>query len=48
MHWSLSAHTLADAFVYGLILVPAVLATGSIWPGVVVHFLVNFVLYHMG
>jgi membrane protease YdiL (CAAX protease family) len=48
MHWSLSAHTLVDAFVYGLILVPAVLATGSVWPGVAVHFLVNFVLYHMG
>lgn len=47
MHWSLSAHTLADAFVYGLILVPATLATGSIWPSVLVHFLVNFVLYHL-
>jgi hypothetical protein len=47
MHWSLSAHTLADAFVYGLILVPATMATGSIWPSVLVHFLVNFVLYQM-
>jgi membrane protease YdiL (CAAX protease family) len=47
MHWSLSAHTLADAFVYGIILTPAVLATGSIWPSVIVHFLINFVLYHM-
>ncbi|MDD3313165.1 type II CAAX endopeptidase family protein [Pseudodesulfovibrio sp.] len=47
MHWSLSAHTLADAFVYGMIFVPAVLATGSIWPTTVVHFLVNFVLYQM-
>ena len=47
MHWSLSTHTLVDAFVYGLILVPATLATGTIWPGVVVHFLVNFVLYTM-
>jgi len=47
MHWSLSAHTLTDALVYGLILVPATLATGSIWPSVLVHFLVNFVLYHL-
>jgi len=47
MHWSLSTHTLVDAFVYGLILVPATLVTGTIWPGVVVHFLVNFVLYTM-
>ncbi|MEF2229427.1 MAG: type II CAAX endopeptidase family protein [Pseudodesulfovibrio sp.] len=47
MHWSLSAHTLVDAFVYGLIFVPATLATGVIWPGVAVHFLVNFVLYTM-
>jgi hypothetical protein len=47
MHWSLSTHTLVDAFVYGLIFVPATLATGSIWPTTVVHFLVNFVLYTM-
>lgn len=47
MHWSLSAHTLFDAFIYGLIFVPATLATSSIWPAVVVHFLVNFVLYNM-
>lgn len=47
MHWSLSVHTLTDAFIYGLILVPATLATGTIWPATVVHFLVNFVLYHM-
>jgi len=47
MHWSLSAHTLVDAFVYGLIFVPATLATNSIWPAVAVHFLVNFVLYSM-
>lgn len=47
MHWSLSTHTLVDAFVYGLILVPATLATGSIWPAVVVHFLVNYVLYSL-
>ena len=47
MHWSLSTHNLVDAFVYGLIFVPATLATGTIWPGVVVHFLVNFVLYTM-
>ncbi|MUM77500.1 CPBP family intramembrane metalloprotease [Pseudodesulfovibrio sp. F-1] len=47
MHWSLSAHTLTDAFVYGLILTPAVLATGSVWPSTIVHFLINFVLYNM-
>jgi membrane protease YdiL (CAAX protease family) len=47
MHWSLSVHTLVDAFIYGLLLMPALLATGSVWPGVVVHFLVNFVLYHL-
>ncbi|WP_419786215.1 CPBP family intramembrane glutamic endopeptidase [Pseudodesulfovibrio sp.] len=47
MHWSLSVHTLVDAFVYGLILVPAVVVTGTIWPSVVVHFLVNFVLYQL-
>ena len=47
MHWSLSTHTLVDAFVYGLIFVPATLVTGSIWPTTVVHFLVNFVLYTM-
>lgn len=47
MHWSLSVHTLFDAFVYGLVFVPATLATGSIWPATVVHFLVNFVLYSM-
>ena len=47
MHWSLSTHTLVDAFIYGLIFVPATLATGSIWPTTVVHFLVNFVLYTM-
>jgi len=47
MHWSLSTHTLFDAFIYGLILVPAALATGSIWPSTVVHFLINFVLYSM-
>lgn len=47
MHWSLSAHTLMDAFVYGLIFVPATLATGSIWPATVVHFVVNFTLYNM-
>lgn len=47
MHWSLSVHTLFDAFVYGLIFVPATLATGSIWPATVVHFFVNFVLYSM-
>eukprot|EP00828_Plagiopyla_frontata_P002713 TRINITY_DN10554_c0_g1_i2.p3 TRINITY_DN10554_c0_g1~~TRINITY_DN10554_c0_g1_i2.p3 ORF type:complete len:230 (+),score=77.84 TRINITY_DN10554_c0_g1_i2:317-1006(+) len=45
MHWSLSTHTLVDAFIYGLIFVPATLATGSIWPTTAVHFLVNFVLY---
>lgn len=47
MHWSLSTHTLFDAFIYGLIFVPATLATGSIWPATVTHFLVNFVLYSM-
>lgn len=47
MHWSLSTHTLFDAFIYGLIFVPATLATGSIWPATVTHFLVNFVLYNM-
>lgn len=47
MHWSLSTHTLVDAFVYGLIFVPATLATGSIWPATITHFLVNFVLYTM-
>lgn len=47
MHWSLSVHTLFDAFVYGLIFVPATLATRSIWPATLVHFLVNFVLYNM-
>ncbi len=47
MHWSLSTHTLFDAFIYGLIFVPATLATASIWPAVVTHFLVNFVLYNM-
>lgn len=47
MHWSLSTHTLFDAFIYGLIFVPATLATGSIWPAVVTHFVVNFVLYRM-
>ncbi|WP_319470329.1 CPBP family intramembrane glutamic endopeptidase [uncultured Pseudodesulfovibrio sp.] len=47
MHWSLSAHTLTDAFIYGLIFVPATLATGSIWPATVTHFLVNFVLYSL-
>lgn len=47
MHWSLSVHTLFDAFVYGVIFVPAALATRSIWPVVVVHFFVNFVLYRM-
>jgi len=47
MHWSLSTHTLVDAFVYGMIFVPAVLATGSLLPTTVVHFLVNFVLYQM-
>lgn len=47
MHWSLSTHTLVDAFIYGLIFVPATLATGSIWPATVVHFLINFVLYSM-
>ncbi len=47
MHWSLSTHTLVDAFVYGLIFVPATLATASIWPATVTHFIVNFVLYNM-
>jgi len=47
MHWSLSTHTLFDAFIYGLIFVPATLATGSIWPATITHFLVNFVLYNM-
>lgn len=47
MHWSLSTHTLVDAFIYGLIFVPATLATGSIWPVTVTHFLVNFVLYNL-
>ena len=47
MHWSLSAHTLFDAFVYGLIFVPATLATRSIWPATITHFLVNFVLYSL-
>ncbi|MGL1863603.1 MAG: CPBP family intramembrane metalloprotease [Pseudodesulfovibrio sp.] len=47
MHWSLSTHTLFDAFIYGLIFVPATLATNSIWPATIVHFLVNFVLYNM-
>lgn len=47
MHWSLSTHTLVDAFVYGLIFVPATLATGSILPATIVHFFVNFVLYNM-
>ncbi|QJB56140.1 CPBP family intramembrane glutamic endopeptidase [Pseudodesulfovibrio sp. zrk46] len=47
MHWSLSVHTLTDAFVYGLLFVPATLVTRSIWPAVVVHFLVNYVLYSL-
>lgn len=47
MHWSLSAHTLVDAFVYGILFVPATLATGSVWPAVIAHFAVNFVLYTM-
>lgn len=47
MHWSLSTHTLFDAFIYGLIFVPATLATGSIWPATITHFLVNFTLYNM-
>ncbi|MDC0336250.1 CPBP family intramembrane metalloprotease [Pseudodesulfovibrio sp.] len=47
MHWSLSTHTLFDAFIYGLIFVPATLATGSIWPATITHFVVNFVLYNM-
>jgi hypothetical protein len=47
MHWSLSTHTLFDAFIYGLIFIPATLATGSIWPATITHFLVNFVLYNM-
>lgn len=45
MHWSLSTHTLVDAFVYGLIFVPATLATRTIWPAAIAHFFVNFVLY---
>lgn len=47
MHWSLSVHTLVDAFIYGLIFVPATLATGTIWPAAITHFLVNYVLYSM-
>ncbi len=47
MHWSLSTHTLFDAFIYGLIFVPATLATGSIWPSTITHFLVNYMLYNM-
>lgn len=47
MHWSLSTHTLVDALVYGLVFVPATLATGSVWPAIIVHFAVNFVLYTM-
>ena len=47
MHWSLSTHTLFDAFIYGLIFVPATLATRSIWPAMITHFVVNFVLYSM-
>lgn len=47
MHWSLSTHTLFDAFIYGLIFVPATLATGSIWPATITHFLVNYTLYTM-
>lgn len=47
MHWSLSTHTLFDAFIYGLIFVPATLATASIWPATITHLVVNFVLYNM-
>lgn len=47
MHWSLSTHTLFDAFIYGLIFVPATLATASIWPATITHFVVNYVLYNM-
>lgn len=45
MHWSLSTHTLVDAFIYGLIFVPATLVTGTIWPATITHFFVNYVLY---
>jgi len=35
MHWSLSTHTLFDAFIYGLIFVPATAP----------HLLVNYISY---
>lgn len=47
MHWSLSTHTLVDAFVYGVMFVPATIATRSIWPSAIAHFMVNFVLYSL-
>lgn len=45
MHWSLGLVSLTTAFVFGILAMGSVLATRSLWPALIGHWIVDVVLF---